>query len=119
QFLQREIDRQRQVELRRQLLERAVTHLHRIRAPRYLDDRRERRLGIRRRSGCWRRCEMPRKRVHVDGGRRDDDLEIRPSRQQLLEITEQKIDVETALVRLVDDQRVVAIEKTILLDLGQ
>jgi hypothetical protein len=55
----------------------------------------------------------------VDRGRRDDDLEVRALRQQLLEIAQQEIDVEAALVRLVDDDRVVGAERAIGDGLGE
>ncbi len=57
--------------------------------------------------------------VGVDRGRGDHDLQVRPARQQLLEVTEQEVDVEAALVRLVDDQRVVGVQLRIGLRLGQ
>jgi hypothetical protein len=44
----------------------------------------------------------------VDRRRGDDDLEVGAPRQQLLEVAEQEVDVEAALVGLVDDDRVVA-----------
>ena len=44
----------------------------------------------------------------VDGRRGDDQLEVGPPRQQPLEVAEQEVDVEAALVGLVDDDRVVA-----------
>lgn len=59
------------------------------------------------------------KALRVDGGRGDDDLQVGPARQQLLEVAEQEINVEAALVRLVDDDRVVAAQQRIVLRLGQ
>jgi hypothetical protein len=53
---------------------------------------------------------MLRKALGVDGRRGDDDLQVGPARQQLLEIAEQKVDVQAALVRLVDDDRVVGVQ---------
>src|ERR1039458_7348826 len=44
----------------------------------------------------------------VDRGRGDDDLEIRAAGQQPLEVAQDEVDVQAALVRLVDDERVVA-----------
>ena len=41
------------------------------------------------------------------------------ARQQPLQVAEQEIDVEAALVRLVDDDRVVRAQKRIALRLGQ
>ena len=51
--------------------------------------------------------------LRVDGGRGDDQLEIRPLGQHPLEIAQQKVDVEAAFVRLIDNDRLVAIEKTV------
>ena len=48
-------------------------------------------------------------RSRVDGGAGDDQLEVGPLRQQLPEVAEQEVDVEAPLVRLVDDDRVVAV----------
>ena len=83
----------------------AVAHLHRIHAPRYLDDRR----GV----------EMLGETLRIDGGRGDDQFEIGTLGQQLLEIAQQKIDIEAALVGLVDDQGVVVIEVAVVLGFGQ
>ncbi len=55
----------------------------------------------------------------VDRGRGDDHLEVGPARQELREVPEQEVDVEAALVGLVDDQRVVAAQQSVLLDLGE
>ena len=55
----------------------------------------------------------------VDRGGRDDHLEVGPPWQELLEIAEQEVDVEAALVGLVDDDRVVATQLAITLELGQ
>ncbi len=57
--------------------------------------------------------------LQIDGGRRDDDLQIGTPWQQGLEVAQQKIDVQAALVGLVDDDGVVALEKTVVLGLGQ
>ena len=45
--------------------------------------------------------------LRVDRRRGDDDLQVRALGQQLLEVAEQEVDVEAALVGLVDDDRVV------------
>ena len=57
--------------------------------------------------------------LRVDGGRGDDHFEIGPPRQQLLDVAEQEIDVETALVSLVDNQRVVTRQGAVVLNLGK
>ena len=53
----------------------------------------------------------------VDRRRGDDHLQIGALRQQLLEVAEREIDVEAALVRLVDDQGVVSAQHAIALEL--
>jgi hypothetical protein len=62
---------------------------------------------------------VPGEALRVDRGRGDDDLQVRPLGQQLLEVAEQEIDVEAALVRLVDDDRVVLGEGPVPVDLVQ
>ena len=71
-----------------------VAHLDRVGAAGDLDHRRV--------------VEVPANRRRVDGRRGDDQLEVRAPGQQPLEVAEQEVDVEAALVGLVDDQRVVA-----------
>ena len=58
---------------------------------------------------------MLRKTFRVDGRRSNDHLEIRTLSQNLLQITKQKINVQAAFVRLVDDQRVILAEPRIAL----
>ncbi len=62
---------------------------------------------------------MARETLRIDGCRGDDDLQIRSLRQQLFKVTQQKIDVEAALVCLIDDDSVVLHQQAVLLDLGQ
>ena len=76
---------------------------------RYLDHRRRHAVAR----------EVPRETIGIDRGRRDDDLEVGPLRQQAAQVAEQEIDVEAALVRLVDDDRVVGREHRIALGLGE
>ena len=83
----------------------AIPGLHRIGPPGHLDD--------------GRAVEVPGEALQVDGGRGDDQLEIGATRQQGLEKAQQEVDVETALVGLVDDDGVVAFEKAVVLGLGQ
>src|SRR5699024_1832088 len=59
------------------------------------------------------------KTLRINRGRGDDQFQIRPLRQQPLEVAEQKIDVERALVRLVDDDGFVTVEKTVTRRLRQ
>ena len=84
---------------------RPVADLDGIRAPGDLDDRRA--------------AEVLAEAGGVDRRARDDELEVGPARQQLLEEAEQEVDVQAALVRLVEDDRVVALEEAIAPDLGQ
>ena len=59
------------------------------------------------------------KAVGVDRGRGHDDLQVGPTRQDLFQVAEQKIDVQRPLMRLVDDQRVVGAQQRVALRLGQ
>ena len=67
----------------------------------------------RRSAKCWAN------RVGVDGRGGDDQLEVGPARQQPLEVAEQEVDVEAALVGLVDDDRVVLAQVAVALQLGE
>ena len=87
------------------VLERPVAHLDRVGAPGDLDHR-----GV---------AEVAREALGVDRRRRDDHLQVRPLRQDPGEVAEQEVDVEAALVRLVDDDRVVAAQQPVVLGLGQ
>jgi hypothetical protein len=87
------------------LLQRAITQLDRKQPARNLDHRRA--------------TEVLRKALGIDRRRSDDQLQVAPLRQQLLEIAEQEVDVQAALVRLVDDQRVVLFEPGVALRLGE
>ena len=55
----------------------------------------------------------------VDRGRRDDELQVGPLRQQLTQVAEQEVDVQAPLVGLVDDDRVVPAKHPVALDLGE
>ena len=88
---------------------RAVAHLDRIQPAAHLDHRR----------GPLVAAEMAREAVGVDRRRRDDQLQVRPLRQDLLQVAEQEVDVQAALVRLVDDQRVVRLQQRVGLRLGE
>ncbi len=87
------------------LLQRPVADLDWVRAAGHLDDR-----------GA---VEMRSEALGLDGRRRDDDLEVGAAGQQLTQVTEQEVDVQAALVRLVDDQRVVAQQQAVALHLGK
>src|SRR5437867_2414615 len=60
---------------------------------------------------AWRRrarlAEMRGKTLCIERCRGDDDAQIGTLRQKLLQVPEQEVDVEAALVRLVDDEGVV------------
>ncbi len=60
---------------------------------------------------------MSREALGVDRGRGDDDLEVGTLRQDAAEVPEQEVDVQRALVRLVDDDRVVAAQQPVAVDL--
>ena len=78
---------------------RAIAQLDGKAASGYFDDRRT--------------VKVTRKLVRIQRRRRDDELEIGPPRQQALQETEQEVDVEAALVCLVQDQRAVAPQQRI------
>jgi len=90
-------------------LEGAVAHLDRIGAPGDLDDRHR----------MARPGEVVGEPLGVDGGRGDDDLEVGAAGQQLGEVAEDEVDVEAALVGLVDDDGVVASQVAVALQLSQ
>ena len=85
--------------------QRPVTHVYRIGAATYLDHR-----GL---------VEELAESLDFDGGRGNDDLQVRTLGQELAQIAEQEIDVETALMGFIDDDRVVAVQKPVMLDLRQ
>ena len=83
----------------------AVADLDRIRAPGDLDHRRS--------------AEVLAEALRVDRRGGHDQLQLRPLGQDALDAAEQEVDVQAALVRLVDDDRVVALEQPVALDLGE
>jgi hypothetical protein len=85
--------------------QRPVADLHRVRPAGHLDHRRV--------------AEVRGEPAGLDRGRGDDDLQVRSARQQPLDVAEQEVDVQAALVRLVDDQRVVPQQVTVPVQLGQ
>ena len=66
-----------------------------------------------------RRGKVLRKAVGINRGRGDNQFQVGPARQDFLQVAEQKVDVQAALVRLVNDQRVVGLEQRIALRFGQ
>ena len=91
------------------LLEGAVTHLHREGAARDHDHR----------CRALATGKVVGKALRIDRCRGDDQLQIGPARQQLAQVAQQKIDVQAALVCLVDDQAVVGPKERIGLGFGQ
>ena len=57
--------------------------------------------------------------LRLNGGGGDDDLQVRPARQELVQIAQQEVDVEAAFVGLVDDECVVAQQPAVALNLGE
>ena len=55
----------------------------------------------------------------VDRGRGDDEMQVIASIEQPSEIAEEEVDVEAALVRLIDDEGVVTTELRITLQFGE
>ena len=90
--------------------QRAVAELDRVRPPGHLDDRR---------LSAVRPAEVLGEALGLDGRGGDDDLEVGPAGEQLLEVAEDEVDVEAALVGLVDDQRVVSQQVAVALELGE
>ena len=75
------------------------------------------RLGAaRRRAG---RRKVIRKALRVYRCRSDDDLEVGPARQELAQVAEQKVDIQAAFVRFVNDDGVVGAQQRVGLRLGQ
>ena len=92
------------------VLHRAVMHGDRIQAARHLDHRRRLACGVGKVAG---------KAVGIERRRGHDHLEIGPFGQQRAQIAEQEVDVQAALVRLVDDQGVIGGEQRVGLSLSQ
>lgn len=88
---------------------RAIAHLDRIQPPAHLDH------GRRALVGAEVACEA----IGVDRRGRHDQLQVRPPRQDFLQVAEQEVDVQAALVRLVDDQRVVRLQQRVGLRFGE
>ena len=63
--------------------------------------------------------EVPGKALHVDGGGGNDDFQVGPPGQQALQVTQQEIDIQAALVGLVYDQGVVLAQQPVVLDFRQ
>ncbi len=92
------------------LVVRAVADLDGVRASGDLDDGGGRLVRSR---------EVAREALRVDRRRRHDDLQVGALREDPDEVAEQEVDVERPLVRLVDDDRVVAAQQPVAVDLVQ
>src|SRR5690606_20707477 len=90
--------------------ERPIAHFHGIAASGDLDDRHLARGA---------RAEEGGKALRVDGRRGDDHAQLRSFGQDAFQDAQQEIDVETALVRLVDDERVIPPQRPVVLELAQ
>lgn len=62
---------------------------------------------------------MLRKAFRINGGRGNNQFKIRAFRQQLFENTQQKVDIDAAFMRFVDDDGVVLRQVFIILNFGQ
>ena len=87
------------------VLGRPVADLDRVGPAADLDDRRA--------------AEVRGEPLDVDGRAGDDDPQVGPAGQQAAEVAEQEVDVEAALVGLVDDEGVVAPQVAVPLQLGE
>ncbi len=98
-------------------LKRAVALLHGEHAARDHDHRRGRQLAALRRG--LQAGKVVGKPLRVNRGRGHDDFEIGSARQDLAQVTQQKINVQAAFVRLVDDDGVVGVQQRVGLRLSQ
>jgi hypothetical protein len=87
------------------LVVRAVADLHRVRAAGDLDD--------------GSAAEVAAEALGIDRRRRDHELEVGAAREQAGQEAQEEVDVEAALVRLVDDDRVVAAQEPVAPDVGE
>ena len=81
--------------------DRTITDFHRIGTPGDLNNR------------CI--TEMTGKPLRIDGRGGDDHFQIRTFRQQLAQIAEDKIDIQTAFVSFIDDNGVILQQQLVLL----
>ena len=63
--------------------------------------------------------EMARETFRVDGCGGNDNFQVRAARQELFQIAQQKINVQAALVRLINNDGVILHQQAILLDFRQ
>ncbi len=86
-------------------VQRLVLHLHRIQPSGDFDDRRV--------------VEVSREGLRVNRGGGDDQLQVLAPGEQALQVAEQEINVQAALVRLIEDDRIVFREVGVALGLRQ
>ena len=110
-FVTQLVDR---VENRLQLIALAVVRLFHHRPVAYFH-----REGAARNLNYRRIMEVARKALRIDGRRGNDDFQIGTARQQLAQVAEQEIDIQAALVRLIDNDGVILQQQTILLNFRQ
>ena len=100
----------------------AVAHLNGVGAPGDLDDRDGHRGRLAEGPppvADLLAAEVLGEALGVDGGRGDDDLEVGALGQQARQVAQDEVDVEAALVGLVHDDRVIAAQLGVGLDLRQ
>ena len=87
------------------LLRLAISHFYRIAAP----------------ADLHHRCtgKMFGETLCIKRSRGNDQFEVAPARQDLHEIAEQEVDIERALMRLIEDDSVVFFQQGIALDFGE
>ena len=91
----------------------AIAHFDRIGPTRDLNNGGQHGINVR---ACRK---MFRKLLWINRRRRDDHFQVRPPDNQALHITEQKINIQGTLMRLVDNQRVVLPERRIAVRLRE
>ena len=84
---------------------RPVAHFDRVSPAGNFDDRRI--------------IKVTREALRIDGRRGNNHFQIGAARQQLTQITEQEINIQAALVRLINDDGVILHQQAILLDFRQ
>ena len=98
--------------------QRAVAHLNGVGASGDLDDRGRDGEGLPAVADLLA-AEVLGEALGVDGGRSDDDFEVGALGQQARQVAQDEVDIEAALVGLVHDDRVIAAQLGVGLDLRQ
>ena len=63
--------------------------------------------------------KVPSKTVGINGGRSDHHFEVRSARQDLTQVAQQEVNVQTSLVSFVNDEGVVSFKERVVLRFGQ